>query len=120
MKVYTAHTRARCPPLLVREGFSFGAFVFGPLWLLAHRAWVAGILALCAYGAIGVLTHGNLSLVLFLAAAWLLGMIGQDLRRWSLERGGYLEAHVVAAPDGDAALSRLLTRRPDLIPDAVK
>jgi hypothetical protein len=120
VKVYTAHTRAHRPPLLLREGFSVAACVFGPLWLLAHRAWIAFVLTLCAYLAIGVLAPAMPALVLYVVAAWLLGLFGQDLRRWSLERSGYLEVHVVAAPDIDAALARLLDRRPDLIADAVR
>lgn len=106
--------------MLVREGFSWGALVFGPFWLLAHRAWIAGVLALCVGIAFAVLTHGGLAVVLILALAWLLGLFGQDLRRWSLSRQGYLLVHVVAATDIDTALARLLDRRPDLIADALR
>ena len=34
--------------MLVREGFSWGALLFGPLWLAVHRAWIAAVLALAA------------------------------------------------------------------------
>ncbi len=120
MRIYTAHTRARRPPVLVREGFSWGALIFGPLWLLAHRAWIAGVLALCAVVAIQLLAPRPLVGVLTLALAWLIGLFGQDLRRWSLARDGFLLVHVVAAPDEDSALARLLDRRPDLIEAAVQ
>ena len=49
MKIYTAHTRESGEaPVLVREGFSLGALVFGGLWLLTQRAWIPGVLAICA------------------------------------------------------------------------
>jgi Protein of unknown function (DUF2628) len=120
VRIYTAHTRARRSPVLVREGFSVGALVFGPFWLLAYRGWIAGVIALCVEIAIAVLARGAVGTVLLLAVAWLIGLFGHDLRRWSLARQGYLEAHVVAAPDADTALARLLDRRPDLIADAVR
>jgi hypothetical protein len=103
----------------VREGFSWSALVFGPFWLAAHRAWLAGVLALCAAVAVAAIPGADVKLALELALAWVLGLWGQDLRRWSLARQGYLLAHVVAAPDQDAALARLLARRPDLIAPAL-
>jgi predicted outer membrane lipoprotein len=120
VRIFTAHTRADSPPVLVREGFSWGAFIFGPFWLLARRAWIAGVLALCASVAIAALAAEPVRSLLSLTLAWVLGLTGQDLRRAALQRRGYLLAHVVAAADGDAALARLLARRPDLIKSALR
>jgi hypothetical protein len=120
VNIYTAHTCPRRPPVLLREGFAWGALVFGPLWLLAHRAWIAGALALCAGVLIAAVARGGVAAVLLLGLAWLLGLFGQDLRRWSLARQGFTLVHVVAAVDRDSALARLLDRRPDLIADALK
>jgi hypothetical protein len=53
-------------------------------------------------------------------AAIVTGLFGQDLRRVSLGWGGYALAHVIAASNIDAALARLLARRPDLVADAVR
>jgi hypothetical protein len=117
VKLYSAHTRPRTPPVLVREGFSWGALFLGPFWLLAHRAWVAGVLALCA-GAALLLAPDPLPVVLLPVLAWFLGLSGNDLWRWSLERRGFLLAHVVAGRDSSAAYARLLTARPDLAQDA--
>ncbi len=115
MKLYTAHTKPGRAPVLVREGFSWGAFVFAPFWLLAHRAWIAGALALCAWVAVLVLVPRGLAGPVELLLAWALGLTGRDLWRWSLANDGYALVHVVAAADEDAALARLLDRRPDLI-----
>ena len=50
MRIWTVHlprgsaTTARTPraPVLVREGFSWGAFLFALPWLLLHRLWITG------------------------------------------------------------------------------
>ena len=118
MKVYTAYTHDHAAPVLVREGFSWGAFLFGPFWLLAQRAWIAGVLLLCA-DIVALLTPAPVRGALTFALAWAAGLFGRDLVRWSLERRGYDFVHVVAAPDDDAAMARLLARRPDLITDAL-
>ena len=64
MRVWTVHLppaateegaadRRRPPePVLVREAFSWGAFLFGPLWLLAHRLWLAALLWFVAAAAL--------------------------------------------------------------------
>ncbi len=114
MRVYTAHLRADSAPVLVREGFSWGALIFGPLWLLAHRAWITAVLALCAWVLIVALPGLPERWLFGVLFAWALGLWGNDVRRWSLSRRGYLLAHVVAARDRDAAFARLLDRRPDL------
>ncbi len=54
--------------------------------------------------------------VIGIALAWLAGLVGRDLVRWSLARRGYVLAHVVAAPDRDAALARVLAVREDQVP----
>ena len=55
MTFYTAHLKPDAEPVLVREGFSWGALVFGPLWLAAHRAWLLAALALAGYVLIAAL-----------------------------------------------------------------
>lgn len=114
MKIYTAHLRPRAAPVLVKDGFSWGALLFGCLWLFAWRAWIPAILALAAGVLIGALATDGARIALEFALAVLLGLIGRDLVGWSLARRGYTLVHIVAARDGDAALARLLTARPDL------
>lgn len=114
MRIFTAHIAAGRPPVLVREGFAWGALVFGPLWLLRHRLFAACVVALCL-GAFVLLRlpawlQGPLLAVLHLT----LGVFGNDLRRESLGRRGYAEAHVLAASSEEGAYARLLTARPDI------
>ena len=114
MSFWTAHLRAGAEPVLVREGFSWGAFLFGPLWLAAHRVWVAAVLGLVATGLVVVLTDDETRAVLMFGLMLLFGLSGFDLRRWSLDHRGYLLGQVLAARNETEALAHLLGRRPDL------
>ncbi len=114
MRFWTAHIRPGTAPVLVREGFSWGALLFGPVWLAAHRAWIAAVLTLVGFVLIIVLANDGVGAALLAALVVLLGLSGHDLRRWSLDRRGYLLAQVVVARNELEALARLLDRRPDL------
>ncbi len=114
MKVWTAHLRQDAEPRLLREGFSWGALLFGPIWLAANRAWIAAALGLAAYVLIAAMAPDPADLILTAGLAWLLGLTGRDLVRWSMTNAGYTEAHVVIARSENDALGRLLASRPDL------
>jgi hypothetical protein len=115
MKVWTAHEKPNASPVLVREGFSFGALFFGPIWLGAHCAWLpaGGLLLLTLM--ILLLTHLPASIILILGVALLTGFSGRDLVRWSVTRRGYLETMVVTGRNQYDARARLLDARPELI-----
>ena len=114
MRFWTAHIRFGTAPVLVRDGFSWGALLLGPLWLAVHRAWIAAVLALAASVLIVVLAKDEIAAALLATLMLLLGLSGHDLRRWSLDYRGFLLAQVVVARDELDALARLLDRRPDL------
>jgi hypothetical protein len=114
VKIYTALLKPGAEPILVKEGFAWGALYFGPFWLAAHRSWIGAGLALAAFVLIAALAPPPAREVLLLALALGLGFIGNDLRRWALEHRGYLLQHVVTARGEEEALGRLLTHRPDL------
>ena len=114
MRIWTVHLSDNVPPVLVREGFSLSAALFGPIWLALHRAWVPAALALAAFVAADSLTSGGTRLVLDAGLMLLLGLSGHDLRRWSLNRRGFTLAEVVTARNTETAFAQLLTRRRDL------
>jgi hypothetical protein len=114
VRIWTAHLRPDRPPLLVREGFSLGAFLFGPLWLAFHRAWIPAVLALLASGVIVRMSAPPVSTVLLLGEMVLLGLSGRDLVRWALARRGYVLAHAVVARDADGALVQQPDQRAEL------
>jgi hypothetical protein len=115
MKTWTAHLRRDAEPVLLREGFSWGAFFFGPLWLAAHRAWIPAALCLLVYVLVLCLTSGVAASIITPGLAWLVGLSGHDLRRWSMSHQGFLESYVLIARSEADALARLLADRPDLI-----
>ena len=118
MNIYSAHVADRAAPQLVREGFAWGGAVFGPLWLLGHRSWVpAAVSALLAVAV--TLLPEPAQTVVGLGAAWAHGLFGHDLVRWSLERRGFREEHVVAADNEDTAFARLMAARPDLVKGSI-
>ena len=100
--------------MLVREGFSWGALLFGPIWLAVHRAWIPAAISLAAFVIIGFTTHDVVQAALLTALIVSLGLSGYDLRRWSLDQRGFLLAQVVTGRSELDAMARLLERRPDL------
>lgn len=129
MRVYTVHVppfSSREPdPILIKEGFSGPALLFGPLWSLASRLWlvtVALVVVLVALGvALDALAVDDLvETVVSLAVAILIGAHGNDWRRRALARRGYREAGVVAAHSIDEALARYLDAEPARAPVRVR
>jgi hypothetical protein len=115
VKIWTAHEKPHTSPILLREGFSFGALIFGPFWMAAHRAWLPAAATLLLAILILALTRPPASGILILGLAVLQGLTGRDLVRWSIARRGYLEANVVTGRNHDEAQARLLAERPDLV-----
>ncbi len=114
MRVYTAHVRPERPPVLVREGFSWGALAFGPLWLLAQQAWIPAVIYVAIVVAAVAVAPPAVGAAIGWALVLLSGVLGWDLVRWSLARRGYTLMAAVAAPDADYAFARLLAHRPEL------
>jgi Protein of unknown function (DUF2628) len=114
VRLYSAHLKADAEPVLVSEGFSWGALIFGPFWLAAHRAWIAAAVSFAAYVFIGVLVPEPAASILTLGLAVILGLIGNDLRSWALEHRGYVLVHILAGRNFEDAWMRLLAHRPDL------
>jgi len=108
MSIYTVHApppdEAAPDPerfAFVRDGFHFWAFVFGPLWLLFKRLW----LALLIYIAVVAVLHGGLWLarvppivhsLVSLLMHLLVGFEAATLQRWTFERRGWRELGVVS------------------------
>ena len=113
MNAYTAHLKPGRDPILVKEAFSWGAFLLGPLWFTIHRAWIPAAVHLFLIIALARFLPPRFGPVL-LGLALVAGLLGRDILRWSLDRRGYTLAHVLAARDEDTALGRLLTFRPEI------
>jgi len=113
MAIFTVHTPAGEPRasekfVFLRDGFSIPAFVFGPLWLLWNRAFLAaaGWAAIMTVAGLGAARLGMTEEALPLvntALALALGFEGVRLLAWTLERRGFLESGVVRADNAEEA-----------------
>lgn len=88
--------------VLLREGFAWGAFIFGVLWLALHRRWLLLAGYILADGALMLLAAAlHLSQpVSMLLQIWLQLMLAyhaNDAYGWWLLRRGYRFAGVLAA-----------------------
>ena len=126
-RLYTAYLRTTEPSAffddggltVVRDGFSWPAFLFAVPWALWHRMWwVAAALAalqvvlgfLPGLAGLGQVAQGALSFGLALA----IGFVAADLRDWSLINRGDAAVDVVLAENREMAEHRFLENRPQL------
>ena len=116
LKIYTVLVKAGREPVLMSEGFAWGAFFLGPLWLAAHRAWIAAAISLAAYVLIAVLApRRSGSDPDRRAALFFWVFMAMTCARWALEHRGYTLLHVRRlANGGTRPWMRLMTHRPDL------
>lgn len=128
MSLYTVHVPDAAPDamtrgertVLLREGFSLTAFVFGLLYLLWHRLWIAAavwIVLLLALLAFATVIHPPQGALVALAGLMhlYLGIEGRDLLRSSLARRGYTMRDLVSASGMEAAEAQFFTRQPEAI-----
>jgi hypothetical protein len=118
MSIYTVHV----PPaessdqnperfVFVRDGFSFWAFLLGPLWMLWHRLWLAfvGYVAVAVLLQIALYLIGASGVVTFTAGvllALLVGFEAATLRRMTLARRRWNNVGTVVADGVEAAERR--------------
>ncbi|CAN0543627.1 unnamed protein product, partial [Laminaria digitata] len=123
MQVFSIHLRpAALTPdrdaVLVKEGFCWPAFFFGPFWALWHRMWFAFAGLLSILIALGLaeaalrLDPTTYSAVMF-GVATIIGFCGNDWRRNALADRGWKMEGLSAAPDHDLALRRFIDLHPD-------
>jgi hypothetical protein len=105
--IYTVHTNSwsAAPDgnaVLIKEGFNWAAFVFGPIWALWHGMWRTAIVLVILSGTVsgiglvaGLAEAGNLALSLGLQVA--MGLWANDWRRYVLTRRDVLERGAIAA-----------------------
>jgi hypothetical protein len=100
---------------LVKDAFSWGAFLFTVLWFFVHRLWLAGLGVLVVMIAFGwtmnllnvTPTAGFFAQVLLHI---LIGLEANSLRRWTLARHGRPAVDAVIATDRDEAEVKAFAR----------
>src|SRR3954468_3264409 len=120
MAVYTAHepppSRDGKPAAperfeFVRDGFSFWAFLLGPIWMLRHRMWLVffGFVAVVVAIEFGVRRLGlsdGVGVIAGLLLALLIGLEAGTLRRFTLARRKWENAGVIVGDDRESAERR--------------
>ena len=122
MNVYTVHMRRHgldqdSDIVLVKEGFSWPAFLFTVLWALYNRLWVVAAIVLLAFVSLELVARylGISEAVLMVAEVGLsvlVGFLAHDCRRESLTRAGFENLDVVIADNQTSAEQRYFDRNP--------
>ena len=116
MAIFTVHLPRAAPGELpqpekvvfLRDGFSTGAFLFGPLWLVWNRAWLAAALWTLLLALVGVavwklrLPRDVATWVGLGFGVWL-GFEGGRLIAWTLAWRGFTESAVVIGDNAEEA-----------------
>jgi hypothetical protein len=102
--------------VFVRERFSLGAFLFGPLWMISRRLWVVLVIYVVAVGflefGLQVMGVGWAALAgVYLIIQVLVGLEAAGLRRWTRLRHGWRDCGVVIADDLEMAERRFFDTR---------
>jgi len=99
----------------VRDGFHFWAMIFGPLWLIWSRLWLAtigwiiAVIALdLALAKLGV-GRGAIFFANVLVAV-LMGLEAASLQRWTLSRRSWRQLDTVVGDDEETAERRFFDR----------
>ena len=112
MKTYTVHyppesgvsmTGLARDAILVKDGFSWPAFLVPFIWLLFNRMWIVLAIYVAFQIALTGIATGlglpdGLAMVCSLAVSVIIGLEGNNLYRWSLERRRYKQHATVSAP----------------------
>lgn len=90
----------------VRDGWSWAAFFFGPLWLIMKRHWVFGTITMIAeiliISGIWLLPVDEAIRVLTILALCILwGFEGASVRRFDLAQAGFAETGLILGTDED-------------------
>jgi hypothetical protein len=120
MAIYTVHE----PPLskdetepdpnrfvFVRDGFYLWGFLLTPLWMLRHRLWLVLVCYILITSALGIVLQvarasPAVTVVASVFVAFLVGLEGGTLRRWTLARRGFRPVGLVVGDDVDSAERR--------------
>ncbi|MBL8906468.1 MAG: DUF2628 domain-containing protein [Rhizobiales bacterium] len=132
MPRYSVHAKSAAPDAIradadrvrfVKDGFSWWGFFFPLPWLLIKGMWevlVIAILAVIAIGAVGAGLHlpDAAIVVLSFGINLLIGSIGNDLYRWTLQRRGFVDLGPASGDNRDDAEMRFFLALPPAPPSS--
>jgi hypothetical protein len=99
----------------VRDGFTWSAFIFGPLWMLRHRLWLAFVVYMAIFAAVGIAQYARIlpsgaETVVGVMLALLIGLEAATLRRRKLLWWRWRDAGIVVADNLVSAEQRFFDR----------
>ena len=99
----------------VRDGFTWSAFIFGPLWMLRHRLWLAFVVYAVIFAAVGLAQYARVlppgtETVVGVMLALLIGLEAATLRRRKLLWWRWRDAGIVVANNLVSAEQRFFDR----------
>jgi hypothetical protein len=99
----------------VRDGFTWSAFIFGPLWMLRHRLWLAFVVYAVIFAAVGLAQYARAlppgtETVVGVMLALLIGLEAATLRRRKLLWWRWRDAGIVVADNLVSAEQRFFDR----------
>ena len=131
MNVYSIHVRGNSRDndnkknqvaklVLVKDGYSLAATIFGPLWALVLGLWETAIIIFVFYTLMGFLISElidgtNAVMAAQVGVAILIGIVANELRRWNLDRRGFEERDTVLGSDAADAERRFFEANPDVL-----
>jgi len=127
MSVYTVHVESAdasaANARFIREGFSWAALIFGPLWLLAHRLWLAFLIYSLAITLTAALAHAlhltnGAAMLLSELVSVYLALEGHRFWQYRLENHGWPMVDIVTAANLEAAERIFYSRWPQQQPPA--
>lgn len=98
---------------LVVEGFSWGALILGPLWMLLQRMWIPAalyfltLLAMTRLAEMFATPQSALGILQF-GLQFIVACHTYDFKRWVLDRRGYRLRGVIVASSSMLAQQRAL------------
>lgn len=109
MKIFTVYNKDDLArplenTIILKEGFSWNAAIFQPLWALYHKMWsLAAILLLLNLATRLLLSSGvisdNISAVIELTVFVIIGLCGNDWISENLMKNGYTMIGIVSGRD---------------------
>ncbi len=119
MRVWTVHGRPaseRKAPrvVLVRDGFSWGAFLFPTIWFLWNGLIALAAMHFALVALLGALLPGAALPFALAGLQCFIGFEARNLQAWWLGLRGFRPEAVLVARDEDAAVLNLASFRPDL------
>ena len=124
MRIFTVHLRRQGLNIdqdlkFIKEGFCWPAFFFSFLWAFWHGLWFVTIILffvnVSVYFLLIIFSLNPISQSAgLLGAATMVGLVANDMWRWTLTRRGFADGGLVVARDRDFAEHRFLEANPKL------